>query len=908
MKGDFTRLSFDPKKHYRGVLMQQGRAQLDSDWNEQVQIAEHRYSTFFGDFVGKSGAPTEKPLQLGFDGNGGAVVKPGRYYVNGLLVENEVPQDVRAITDGNEFYLYYLDVWSREVAAVEDPDLREQALGGPDTTVRLKTEWRVDWLPAGSTATPDDAWQFPQRTGQMRIKSTSITTPDNRLYRVEIHSSQAGSIRIKWSRDNGSIVASAATATDMLVTLTDINPGLLNAFSGATLVEVCDGECTRSCSPGYLGKVDIGKSDFHTGKIVIQEWVDGKGPTQTLSSTPNNRLIVRRWDGSHAGTNLTTYFELEGGIKVSFKSGNYYNGDYWLILTRAGAILDWESGVYKEQDGIQHNYVALALVQMQDGKIVTWSNGRQAVDDLRVWFHPLTSGHVSKQGDVINGDLCIDGKLGVGFQDPQGLSAPLSVRNLTKDGTLIDFYSDQEAAWHIVQRPLVRGMPGTDPIPGALRITNHVDSENGLTIQAGGNIGIGTAYPQAALQIERGDAASVQNVILYNPRPDWGAETLIKAYSDADNANTPATAFGFYRGATNDAGSGFIVKTGKRDDLTTKFIIDQAGDVGIGTSSPDVELHIKKDIDGELNLLLENTFGESAKTYVTAKPGKSLIQTDKDFAIATNSNNWSEKLTVKNNGNVGIGTTEPSEKLVIQGNPTSEEVSLLFRTQDRPGSSVPFRDAVRLKAGWHDTTDYEWGEQRLSIQGIHKNAAGSTFWNEMMTIKANGNVGIGRAAPEDKLAVYDDDNDNSGVKISVDCPNEREAGFILKSGGTNKWEIYRPRNSSDLRFWESGIGDRVTFQVGGNVGIGTNEPKGALHVNPANVDFPLIIESNQTFNLPSDLQARQNAAFQLLENMAPGTICLGGVSNNYLLFYFKAGDGKILQLDFPSIKEIHASN
>jgi hypothetical protein len=64
MKGDFTRLTFDKKKHYRGVLMQQGRVQLDSDWNEQVQIAEHRYSTFFGDFVGQSGAPAENSMAL----------------------------------------------------------------------------------------------------------------------------------------------------------------------------------------------------------------------------------------------------------------------------------------------------------------------------------------------------------------------------------------------------------------------------------------------------------------------------------------------------------------------------------------------------------------------------------------------------------------------------------------------------------------------------------------------------------------------------------------------------------------------------------------------------------------------------------------------------------------------------
>ena len=38
MKGDFTRFSFDPAKHYSGVRMQQGRVQLDADWNEQQSI------------------------------------------------------------------------------------------------------------------------------------------------------------------------------------------------------------------------------------------------------------------------------------------------------------------------------------------------------------------------------------------------------------------------------------------------------------------------------------------------------------------------------------------------------------------------------------------------------------------------------------------------------------------------------------------------------------------------------------------------------------------------------------------------------------------------------------------------------------------------------------------------------
>ena len=38
MHGDFSRLTFDPGRGFRSVLMQQGRVLLDSDWNEQVDI------------------------------------------------------------------------------------------------------------------------------------------------------------------------------------------------------------------------------------------------------------------------------------------------------------------------------------------------------------------------------------------------------------------------------------------------------------------------------------------------------------------------------------------------------------------------------------------------------------------------------------------------------------------------------------------------------------------------------------------------------------------------------------------------------------------------------------------------------------------------------------------------------
>jgi hypothetical protein len=59
MKGDFTRSTFEKEKHYRKVNMQQGRVQVDADWNEQNDIQSHHEQTFLRDLIGRSGTLEE---------------------------------------------------------------------------------------------------------------------------------------------------------------------------------------------------------------------------------------------------------------------------------------------------------------------------------------------------------------------------------------------------------------------------------------------------------------------------------------------------------------------------------------------------------------------------------------------------------------------------------------------------------------------------------------------------------------------------------------------------------------------------------------------------------------------------------------------------------------------------------
>jgi hypothetical protein len=164
MKGDFSRYTFDRTKHYSSVLLQQGRVTVDADANEQSAILLHYLRTLARDLIGPYAAPVENGgFLLSYDEAAGFKISAGRYYVDGILVENEaectystqpdyslLADDPIAAAikdaDGQAFWAY-LDVWERHITAIEDDSIREQALGGPDTGTRSKVVWQVKVLP-----------------------------------------------------------------------------------------------------------------------------------------------------------------------------------------------------------------------------------------------------------------------------------------------------------------------------------------------------------------------------------------------------------------------------------------------------------------------------------------------------------------------------------------------------------------------------------------------------------------------------------------------------------------------------------------------------------------------------------------------------------------------------------------
>jgi hypothetical protein len=95
MKGDFSRFSFDPRQGYRRVLMQQGRVQTDSDWNEQGDIAAYLRDVGLRDFIGSVGMPRDH-AGFGIRAHGGLRFDGANSYI-------EVRADLPLRFNGNDY-------------------------------------------------------------------------------------------------------------------------------------------------------------------------------------------------------------------------------------------------------------------------------------------------------------------------------------------------------------------------------------------------------------------------------------------------------------------------------------------------------------------------------------------------------------------------------------------------------------------------------------------------------------------------------------------------------------------------------------------------------------------------------------------------------------------------------------
>jgi hypothetical protein len=423
VKGDFTRSTFRREKHYSSVRMQQGRVQLDADWNEQLDIQVHHDTTTRQDVIGLCGAPIG---DAGFEvlvQGANLEIGGGRYYVDGILCENEQAVLITAQGDLPDFqlptqagvYVAYLDVWKRHLTYLQDDEIREVALGGPDTATRIKTVWQVKLLRVGNVGANVNclsnlpAWNTltAPSSGQLRARAqpgaTSndpcIVAPgagfrrlENQLYRVEIHvGGGLGTATFKWSRDNGSIAAGVESIVGDEITLAAPGRDSVLGFAPGQWIELTDEVNDLLGQPGTLVRID--QVD---GRVLT---VDTATATGSLAEADFPlKPKVRRWDSAGAlavevPAQNDGYIPLEDGVEIRFEVGTLRTGDYWMIPARTlTGEVEWpvDGGgqpVAQDTHGIRHHFCRLALLEAAaGGGGLTWT----LLSDCRELFPPLT--------------------------------------------------------------------------------------------------------------------------------------------------------------------------------------------------------------------------------------------------------------------------------------------------------------------------------------------------------------------------------------------------------------------------------------------------------------------------------------------------------------------------------------
>lgn len=280
--------------------------------------------------------------------------------------------------------LVYLDVWSEPVTYVEDPELREVALGGPDTSTRMRVRHRVR-VAQGVPAT-----QFPtvptlptgNGTGGGRLVTEgTYSGRSNRLYLVEVDTpGDLGTARVRWSDDNASTIQRV---------IESIPPS-------STKVKVEDASAYQ---PGDLILIRTdGKEEEHliqsvVGNTITLQEATGASVTFALVDRPK----VQRWNAFHApilvdsnDSTISAQVSLSFDVKIRFAGAGLKKGDFWTFRTRflagdgAAGTADTariETINFQPPQGVVHYYAPLAHI-IRDGSF-PYVERVQVVRDMR---------------------------------------------------------------------------------------------------------------------------------------------------------------------------------------------------------------------------------------------------------------------------------------------------------------------------------------------------------------------------------------------------------------------------------------------------------------------------------------------------------------------------------------------